>query len=83
MSKTKTLMTCRESVFRNKIVLKAQFMSHEEHLIQLSTDANALTAGDRHKLLVMYTLDMYVLLVQRMQETSKMFPMLCKLFSQK
>lgn len=60
MSKTKTLMTCRESVFRNKIVLKAQFMSHEKHLIQLSTDANALTAGDRHKLLVMYTLDIYV-----------------------
>lgn len=58
-------------------------MSHEKHLIQLSTDVNALTAGDRHKLLVMYNLDMYVLPVQRMQETSKMFPMLYKFFSQK
>lgn len=83
MSKTKTLMTCREAIFRNELLSNAPFMSHEKHLIQLSTDANALTAGDRHKLLVMYNLDMYVLPVQQMQETSKMFPMLCKLFSQK
>lgn len=82
MSKTKTLMTCREAVFRNEILRKAHFISREKHLVQLSDDANALTTEDRRELLVRYNLEVYVFPVKRMLETSKMFPILCKLFSQ-
>lgn len=82
MSKTKTLMTCREAVFRNEILRKAHFISQEKHLVQLSDDANALTTEDRRELLVRYNLEVYVFPVKRMLETSKMFPVLCKLFSQ-
>lgn len=83
MSETKTLMTCREAVFKNDIVSKAHFMSHEKHIVQFSDDANALTTEDRRKLLVKYNLEAYVLLVQKLPETSKMFPILCKLLSQR
>lgn len=82
MSETKTLMTCREAVFKNDIVSKA-FMSQEKHIVQFSDDANALTTEDRRKLLVKYNLEAYVLLVQKLPETSKMFPILCKLLSQR
>lgn len=83
MSETKTLMTCREVVFRNEIVSKAHFMSQEKHIVQFSDDANALTTEDRRKLLVKYNLEAYVFLVQKLPETSKMFPILCKLLSHK
>lgn len=83
MSETKTLMTCREAVFKNDIVSKAHFMSQEKHTVQFSDDANALTTDDKRNLLVKYNLKAYVFLVQNMPDTSKMFPILCKLLSQK
>lgn len=58
-------------------------MSQEKHLVQLRDDVNALTIVGKRELLVKNNLEVYVFPVKHMQETSKMFPVLCKLFSEK
>lgn len=62
--------------------IKRTFHVTEKHLVQFSDDANSLTAEDKRELLVKYNLDDYVLPVKRMQKTSKMFTILCKLSAQ-
>lgn len=68
--------------FQKRNRIKSIFHVTEKHLVQFSDDANSLTAEDKPELLVKYNLEDYVFPVKHMQKTSKMFPILCKLFSQ-
>lgn len=83
MSKTKTLMTCREAVFKNE-VLSNCFWSKQENVIQMHDHANAISYKDRHKLLLKYNLDDPDSILQiNPQFLSKMFPKLCAVFSKR
>lgn len=79
MSKTKILMTCRETVFRNKMLSKS-FLLKQENTICLHSKENELINQDRYKLLEIYKLKENILTLGNVA-TSKMFPFLCKLFS--
>lgn len=83
MPKTKTLMTCREVVYRNEAFFSTSGLAPEKHVINLSSSANVLTDTDKCKLLAKYNLNVYQFQVRNLPKTSKMFPLLCKLFSKK
>lgn len=83
MPKTKTLMTCREVVYRNEAFSNTSFFAQEKHVINLSSSANVLTDTDKYKLLAKYNLNVYQFQVMILPKTSRMFPLLCKLFSKK
>lgn len=83
MPKTKTLMTCREVVYRNEAFSNTSFFVQEKHVINLSSSANVLTDTDKYKLLAKYNLNVYQFQVMILPKTSRMFPLLCKLFSKK
>lgn len=80
MPKTKILMTCRETVFRDK-TLSTSFLSKQENTIFLNSKENELTDGDKHRLLTKYGLKENLLTQEDLASTSKMFPYLCKHYS--
>lgn len=81
MPETKTLLTCREVVYRNEDFSNTSFCAQEKHEINFSSSANVLTDTDKCKLLAKYNLNVYQFQVRILPKTSKMFPLLCKLFS--
>lgn len=83
MPKTKTLMTCREVVYRNEAFSNTSVFAQDKHVINLSSSANVLTDTDKCKLLAKYNLNVYQFQVRILPKTSNMFPLLCKLFSKK
>lgn len=83
MPKTKTLMTCREVVYRNEAFSNTSVFAQDKHVIYLSSSANVLTDTDKCKLLAKYNLNVYQFQVRILPKTSNMFPLLCKLFSKK
>lgn len=83
MPETKTLLTCREVVYRNEDFSNTSFFAQEKHEINFSSSANVLTDTDKCKLLAKYNLNVYQFQVRILPKTSKMFPLLCKLFSKK
>lgn len=80
MSDTKLLMTCRETVFRNKKLFNS-FLLKKENIIFLHSQENELNDQDKHKLLKSYKLSENLLTPENLASTSKMFPYLCKLYS--
>lgn len=59
MPKTKTLMTCREVVYRNEAFFSTSGLASEKHVINSSSSANVLTDTDKCKLLAKYNLNVY------------------------
>lgn len=80
MPGSKILMTCREVIFRNKVVSKS-FLNKKENVIQLQSEENKLTADDKRSLLAMYKLETDLIPSDRLSETSNMFPFLCRMYS--
>lgn len=80
MEKTKILMTCRETVFRNE-ALSDIFLSKKENVIMLHSDEYALNDDDKYKLLFKYSLDEVLLPQYYLSHTSNMFPYICKIVS--
>lgn len=81
MEKSKFLMTCRETIFRNESLL-GSFLSEEKNIVKLHSDENTLTFKDKYDLLVKYKLDTNLITQNSKSLTSKMFPFLCKLLSE-
>lgn len=77
--KTKILMTCRESIFKNDM-LKGTFLTNEQNVVQLHSTENALTDQDKYDLLAQYNIDKELLPPNKVCHTSRMFPLLCALF---
>lgn len=80
MSKTKIIMTCRELVFRYEL-LSNFFLSKKENVVLLHSDKYTLTDEDKQGVLAKYNVDVNILSSNVFSETSKMFPLLCKIFS--
>lgn len=78
VAKTKILMTCRETVFKNDM-LKGTFLTNEENVVQLHSTENALTDQDKYDLLAQYDIDKELLPPNKVCHTSRMFPLLCAL----
>lgn len=76
--KTKILFTCRDTIFKNRALAKT-FLAKKENVVNL----NVLSSKDKHKLLSKYKLDDNLLQDIDLSKTSPMFPMLCKLYSEK
>lgn len=83
MIKTKTLMSCRQVVFRNERLSGEHFLKKNANVVQLNCDDNALTYEDKHMLLAKYKVNEKMLVFRDISLTSEMFPFLCKLFSKK
>lgn len=80
MSETKILTTCRETVFKNDM-LKGTFFTNKENVVQLHSTENALTDQDKYDLLAQYNIDKELLPPNKVCHTSRMFPLLCALFT--
>lgn len=78
--KTKTLMTCREVIYRNERSINC-FLFKKENVIMLHSDENALNDKDKLDLFEKYKLDTNMLSLVDLSSVSNMFPYLCKLFS--
>lgn len=81
MTKSKILMTCRETIFRNEALLNT-FLFNQKNIVQLHSNENALTFEDKYDLLERYKIDTHLLSPNCMSLTSNMFPFLCKVFSE-
>lgn len=80
MSKTKILMTCRDTVFRNEELSETVFQK-KENVIHLHSPEFILTEQDKYELLSRYKIDNGILHPRDVSKTSKMFPFLCARFS--
>ncbi|XP_062569496.1 uncharacterized protein LOC134231547 [Saccostrea cucullata] len=80
MPKSKTLMTCREAVYRESLE-SSSFFTDEKNIVLLHDDFNALTNIDKKCILKMYKIDVDLLSPACLTSASKMFPYLCKMFS--
>lgn len=80
MSKTKILMTCRDTVFRNEELSQTVFQK-KENAIHLHSPEFALTEQDKYELLSKYNIDKNMLPPENVSKTSNMFPFLCAQFS--
>lgn len=78
--KTKTLVTCREAVFRNEMLSDCVLVK-KENTILLQSKENALNNDDKQNLLEKYFLGRDFLNSDNLVSSSSMFPLLCKLFS--
>lgn len=74
---TKILFTCRYAIFKNRAVAKT-FLAKKENVGNL----NVLTKKDKRHLFSKNNLQMKVLRKIGSSETSPMFPLLCKLYSE-
>ncbi|XP_048740970.2 ankyrin-2-like [Ostrea edulis] len=80
MAKSRTLMTCREAVFNETLPYKP-FLTKEETVIKLHSSDHALDNHDIKQLLQKYGLNVSLISPALLTSTSRMFPLLCKLFS--
>lgn len=78
MPKTKILMTCRETVFKNDMLI-GTFLTNKENVVQLHSAKNALTDQDKYELLAQYNIDKELLPPSKVCHTSRMFPLCCAL----
>lgn len=81
MPKSKTLMTCREAVYRNEVLGKSHFLLEDKHTVWLHSVENALTDKDKRDIFTKYNLDINMLSSKDISKASNMFPYLCKLLS--
>lgn len=82
MSKTKFLMTCRETVFKNENLLNTVFHT-TKNVINMHSPKFTLTEKDKYGLLAKYNIDEHMLPPSNVSKTSKMFPLLCAQFFKK
>lgn len=75
--KTKILFTCRYAIFKNRAVAKT-FLAKEENVGNLKV----LSKKDKRRLFSKYKLKKKILKKIGSSETSPMFPLLCKLYSE-
>ncbi|XP_062610551.1 uncharacterized protein LOC134272322 [Saccostrea cucullata] len=75
-----TLMTCREVVF-NEALFCEPFFTKKQNVIKLHDSENALDNNDRKLMLRKYGLDVDLLSPSSLAAVSRMFPLLCKLYS--
>jgi hypothetical protein len=80
MAKSKTLMTCREAVFK-EMQPSNSFLTKEETVINLRSTDNELDDDDKKQILQKYGLSVDLISPALPTTTSSMFPLLCKLFS--
>lgn len=80
VSKTKTLMTCRMTVFNNEELTVTGF-DKKENTINLLSPEFSLNDQDKYELLAKYNIDKIVLPPSNLPKTSNMFPFLCAQFS--
>lgn len=80
MSKTKVLMTCRETVYKNE-TLGDSFLCTEDNVVLLHSNEIALNDQDKRDLMNKYQLDTNILSQADLASLSNMFPLLCKMFS--
>ncbi|XP_056001360.1 uncharacterized protein LOC125655641 [Ostrea edulis] len=80
MVKSKTLMTCRWTVFNETLTYKP-FLTKEETVINLHSSDNALNDNDKKQILQKHGLN--EISPAELTPTSRKFPLLCKLFSKK
>ncbi|XP_056016410.1 uncharacterized protein LOC130046632 [Ostrea edulis] len=80
MHKSRTLMTCRETVYNETLPYKA-FVTKDENVIKLHSSDNALDDEDKKQILKKYGLKENLISPELLTSTSYMFPLLCKLFS--
>ncbi|XP_052693511.1 uncharacterized protein LOC128171769 [Crassostrea angulata] len=80
--KTKTLMTCREAVFKHEMISEC-ILIKRENVVNLQSRDNSLNDDDKQNLLQMYNLDRDLLSSKNLASSSRMFPFLCKLYSNK
>lgn len=80
MSRTKVLMTCRETVNRNEI-LSNTFLCDPKNVVFLNRKEHVLTDRDKFALFENYKLDKALLTTRTLKSSSNMFPYLCKLYS--
>lgn len=78
--KTKTLLTCREAVFRNEMLSDCVLVKNE-NIVLLQSKENALNDDNKQNVLEKYDLDRDFLTSDNLTSSSSMFPLLCKLFS--
>lgn len=82
MSETKILMTCREVLYRKKMISDS-FLMREDNVVLLNSVENTLNDQDKLELLAKYELHTNMLSHTDLASASDMFPLLCKLFSTK
>ncbi|XP_062599456.1 serine/threonine-protein phosphatase 6 regulatory ankyrin repeat subunit C-like [Saccostrea cucullata] len=80
MPKSKTLMTCREAVFK-KAIESNSFFKDKNTIVFLHSEAFALTIDDKKEILKNYHIEEQLMSPASLTSASKMFPYLCKLFS--
>ncbi|XP_056001178.1 uncharacterized protein LOC125656335 [Ostrea edulis] len=80
MVKSRTLMTCRETVFNETLPYKP-FLTKEETVIKLHSSDHALDDNDKKQILQKYGLNVNLMSPALLTSTSRMFPLLSKLFS--
>ncbi|XP_048755415.2 uncharacterized protein LOC125666252 [Ostrea edulis] len=80
MVKSRTLMTCREAVFNEALLCKT-FLTKEDTVIKLHSSEHALDNKDKKEILQKYDLNINLISPALLTSTSRMFPLLCKLFS--
>ncbi|XP_056016832.1 ankyrin repeat domain-containing protein 17-like [Ostrea edulis] len=80
MDKSRTLMTCRETVYNETLPYKA-FVTKDENVIKLHSSDNALDDEDKKQIFKKYGLKEDLISPELLTSTSHMFPLLCKLFS--
>ncbi|XP_055999931.1 uncharacterized protein LOC125657060 [Ostrea edulis] len=80
MNQSRTLMTCRETVF-NEIHSYKSFFTEDVNVVRLHSSDNELDENDKKQILQKYGLDVNLLSPSLPVLTNRMFPLLCKLFS--
>lgn len=79
VSKTKILMTCRDTVFKHEELSETVFQK-KENAIHFHSPEFTLTEQDKYELLAKYNIDKNMLPLRNVSETSNMFPFLCAQF---
>lgn len=72
-------MTCREAIFRHKMLSHCIF-AKKDNVVNLQNQENALNNDDKQNLLEKYRLNKDLLSPRDLALSSSMFPFLCKLF---
>lgn len=80
--KTKTLMTCRKAVFKNEMISDC-ILVKKENVVNLQSKENSLNNNDKQNILKIFKLDRDLLNSNNLSSSSRMFPFLCKLNSNK
>ncbi|XP_061190192.1 uncharacterized protein LOC133198055 [Saccostrea echinata] len=83
MGKSKTLMTCRKSVY-NEVLRRTcvSFLRQEKNVISLQHSDNMLSTEDKKNLLQKYGIKTEIQTPEMLTDVSQMFPLLCRLYSE-